>query len=127
MNILVSALLVFLDEEQAFWVLTVLCERLLPRYYTPTMIGAVVDSRVLESLVEKFMPLLAKQFKQLDLQLSIISLPWFLSLFINALPLNLAFRVVDNFFLEGPRFLFQLALAILKINGDGLSLCWRPG
>ena len=59
MNILVSALLVYLDEEQAFWVLTVLCDRLLPRYYTPTMLGAVVDSRVLESLVEKFMPPLA--------------------------------------------------------------------
>lgn len=82
-------------------------------------IGAVVDSRVLESLVEKFMPVLAAHFKQLDLQISIVCLPWFLSLFINALPLSFAYRVIDNFFLEGPRFLFQLALAVLKMTGNG--------
>ncbi|KAI9018301.1 hypothetical protein DFJ74DRAFT_608448 [Hyaloraphidium curvatum] len=124
MNILVSALLVYLEgelrlHEQAFWILTVLCDRLLPRYYTPTMIGAVVDSRVLESMVEKFMPLLDSHFKGLDLQLSIVALPWFLSLFINAFPLSLAYRSLFPHILEGPRFLFQLALAILKINGNG--------
>lgn len=36
------------------------------------------------------------------------------------MPLSLAFRVLDWFFYDGPKVLFQVALAILKINGDTL-------
>lgn len=33
MNILTAALLIFMSEEQAFWVLEVICDTLLPGYY----------------------------------------------------------------------------------------------
>lgn len=36
------------------------------------------------------------------------------------MPLNFAFRVLDVFFLEGPKVLFQVGLAILRINGEEL-------
>lgn len=84
------------------------------------MYGTLLDQRVFESLVEKTMPILWDHLVKNDVQLSVVSLPWFLSLYINSMPLIFAFRVLDVFFLEGPKVLFQVGLAILRINGEEL-------
>lgn len=84
------------------------------------MYGTLLDQRVFESLVEKTMPILWDHLVKSDVQLSVVSLPWFLSLYINSMPLVFAFRVLDVFFLEGPKVLFQVGLAILRINGEEL-------
>jgi hypothetical protein len=136
MNIVVAALLMYvrsilpqmhssndpsyLSEPQAFFLLSVLCDRLLPGYYSQTMYGTLLDQKVFESLVEKTMPILWDHLVKSDVQLSVVSLPWFLSLYINSMPLIFAFRVLDVFFLEGPKVLFQIGLAILRINGEEL-------
>ncbi|MCJ1388563.1 hypothetical protein MMC18_001410 [Xylographa bjoerkii] len=120
MNIVVAALLIYMSESQAFSLLSVLCDRLLPGYYSMTMYGTLLDQRVFESLVEKTMPILWEHLVKSDVQLSVVSLPWFLSLYINSMPLGFAFRVLDVFFLEGPKVLFQIGLAILRINGEEL-------
>ena len=120
MNIVVAALLIYMSESQAFFLLSSLCDRLLPGYYSTTMYGTLLDQRVFESLVEKTMPILWDHLVKSDVQLSVVSLPWFLSLYINSMPLVFAFRVLDVFFLEGPKVLFQVGLAILRINGEEL-------
>lgn len=84
------------------------------------MYGTLLDQRVFESLVEKTMPIIWDHLVKNDVQLSVVSLPWFLSLYINSMPLIFAFRVLDVFFLEGPKVLFQVGLAILRINGEEL-------
>ncbi|KAF3939596.1 hypothetical protein ABW19_dt0201987 [Dactylella cylindrospora] len=109
-----------MSETQAFFLLSTLCDRLVPGYYSQTMYGTLLDQRVFESLVEKTMPILWEHLVKSDVQLSVVSLPWFLSLFINSMPLVFAFRVLDVFFLEGPKVLFQVGLAILRINGEEL-------
>lgn len=110
----------YMSEVQAFFLLSTLCDRLLPGYYSQTMYGTLLDQRVFESLVEKTMPILWDHLVKSDVQLSVVSLPWFLSLYINSMPLVFAFRVLDVFFLEGPKVLFQVGLAILRINGEEL-------
>lgn len=109
-----------MSESQAFFLLSVLCDRILPGYYSTTMYGTLLDQKVFESLVEKTMPILWEHLVKSDVQLSVVSLPWFLSLYINSMPLVFAFRVLDVFFLEGPKVLFQVGLAILRINGEEL-------
>jgi hypothetical protein len=120
MNIVVAALLIYLSETQAFYLLSILCDRLLPGYYSQTMYGTLLDQRVFESLVERTLPILSEHLTKSDVQLSVVSLPWFLSLYINSMPLMFAFRVLDVFFLEGPKVLFQIGLAILRVNGEEL-------
>ena len=116
-----------MTEEQAFWQLSVLCDTLLPGYYSTTMYGTLLDQRVFESLVEKTMPILHEHFLKTDIQLSVVSLPWFLSLFINSMPLDKAMRVLDVFFSEGIRVLFQVALGVLRVNGEELLDCQDDG
>jgi hypothetical protein len=85
-----------MSEEQTFWLLEVLCDRLLPGYYryvlptdmlllllntlSPTMHGTLLDQRVFESLVTRCLPMISDHFQAVDVQLSVASLPWFLSL-----------------------------------------------
>jgi hypothetical protein len=120
MNIVVAALLIYMSEAQAFFLLSALCDRLVPGYYSTTMYGTLLDQKVFEGLVEKTMPVLWEHLVKSDVQLSVVSLPWFLSLYVNSMPLVFAFRVLDVFFVEGPKVLFQVGLAILRINGEEL-------
>lgn len=77
---LIQILYSYMSEEQAFWLLEVLCDRLVPGYYSPSMYGTLLDQRVFESLVQRCLPIIHDHFQAVDVQLSVASLPWFLSL-----------------------------------------------
>lgn len=109
-----------MSEEQTFWFLDKICTRILPGYYSASMYGTLLDQKVFEHLVQRTMPSLHEHFTASDIQLSVSSLPWFLSLYINSMPLVFAFRIIDCFVAFGPRVLFQVGLAALKVNSDKL-------
>eukprot|EP00835_Amoeboradix_gromovi_P002040 NODE_107_length_19843_cov_0.502077.p2 type:complete len:670 gc:universal NODE_107_length_19843_cov_0.502077:5927-3918(-) len=118
MNLVTSVLLIYLNEEQAFWVLTIICERMLPQYYSTNMYGGMLDLKVLEYLIDQHLPIIARHLNGIEISVSMQCLPWFLSLYISIVPLKYAIRILDCLFVEGPKVLFQIALAIFKINAD---------
>ncbi|CAG8672834.1 4282_t:CDS:10 [Cetraspora pellucida] len=71
MNIVVSALLIYMSEEQAFWILSVLCDRMLPGYYSTSMYGAILDQMIFEHYVQMKMPSLYSHFQRVDVQLTV--------------------------------------------------------
>jgi TBC1 domain family member 8/9 len=48
----------------------------------PSMHGTLLDQRVFESLVQRCIPIIHDHFAVVDVQLSVASLPWFLSLYV---------------------------------------------
>ncbi|CDH56455.1 gtpase activating [Lichtheimia corymbifera JMRC:FSU:9682] len=109
MNLVVSVFLIYMSEEQAFFMLTKLCEDMLPGYYGPSMYGALLDEHIFEEMLRDAIPDLHQHVSKTGIQLSISCMPWFLTLFVSSsMPLLFAFRVMDCFFMNGPRVLFQI-------------------
>ncbi|XP_059137280.1 TBC1 domain family member 8 isoform X1 [Peromyscus eremicus] len=119
MNILTSVLLLYAKEEEAFWLLVAVCERMLPDYFNHRVIGAQVDQSVFEELIREHLPELAEHMNDLS-ALASISLSWFLTLFLSIMPLESAVNVVDCFFYDGIKAIFQLGLAVLEANAEEL-------
>lgn len=97
-------------------------ERMLPDHYTKTLVGSVVDQSVFRQLVSLHLPNLSAHLSKLQLDLSTFSVPWFLCLYLNSVSLHVALNFLDNFFLEGPKFLFWIAVGVLKVNEPSLIL-----
>lgn len=149
MNILTSVLLLYAKEEEAFWLLVAVCERMLPDYFNRRIIGekrresvvsltvsvlahfkpllrfslgALVDQAVFEDLIREHLPQLVEHMTDLSF-FSSVSLSWFLTLFISVLPIESAVNVVDCFFYDGIKAILQLGLAVLDYNMDALISC----
>uniref|UniRef100_A0A6Q2XPE8 TBC1 domain family member 8B n=1 Tax=Esox lucius TaxID=8010 RepID=A0A6Q2XPE8_ESOLU len=119
MNILTSVLLLYAKEEEAFWLLVAICERMLPDYFNRRIIGALVDQAVFEELIRMHLTQLTEHMTDLSF-FSSVSLSWFLTLFISVLPIESAVNVVDCFFYDGIKAILQLGLAVLDYNMEGL-------
>ncbi|XP_019719908.1 TBC1 domain family member 8B isoform X1 [Hippocampus comes] len=122
MNILTSVLLLYAKEEEAFWLLVAVCERMLPDYFNRRIIGALVDQAVFEDLIRENLPQLVENMMDLSF-FSSVSLSWFLTLFISVLPIESAVNVVDCFFYDGIKAILQLGLAVLDYNMEALISC----
>ncbi|XP_008850464.1 TBC1 domain family member 9B isoform X2 [Nannospalax galili] len=126
MNIVTSVLLLYGSEEEAFWLLVALCERMLPDYYNTRVVGALVDQGIFEELTRDILPQLSEKMQDLGV-ISSISLSWFLTLFLSVMPFESAVVIVDCFFYEGIRVVLQVALAVLDANMEQLLDCSDEG
>ena len=128
LNRLGAIILLYLDEETAFWGVVAMIEYLMPMdYFSRTLIGAQVDQRVLRELLELKCPRLSTHLQSINLDLSLISFNWFLTIFVDFFPIELMLRVWDTFFSEGSKVLFRYALAIFKLFEEDLMKFDNPG
>ncbi|XP_036064884.1 small G protein signaling modulator 3 isoform X1 [Onychomys torridus] len=116
-----ACLLLFLEEEDAFWMMCAIIEDLLPAsYFSTTLLGVQTDQRVLRHLIVQYLPRLDKLLQEHDIELSLITLHWFLTAFASVVHIRLLLRIWDLFFYEGSLVLFQTTLGMLRLKEEEL-------
>lgn len=120
-GMVVSCLLLFMEEEDALWMMCTLIEDLLPpSYFSSTLLGVQTDQRVLRQLIVQYLPRLDTLLQEHDIELSLITLHWFLTSFASVVDIRILLRIWDLLFYEGSVVLFQVTLGMLKIKEEEL-------
>ncbi|CEP14389.1 hypothetical protein [Parasitella parasitica] len=129
LNFLAGFLLLILSEEEAFWMLVTIVHDIFPQnVFDTTMEGANIEQTVLMMMLYEKMPCVwtkmaskkcfweCEQKEELP-PITLLTSHWFLTLFINILPVETVLRIWDCFFVgEGCKVLYQVALTIFKLN-----------
>ncbi|XP_028346465.1 small G protein signaling modulator 3 isoform X3 [Physeter macrocephalus] len=116
-----ACLLLFLEEEDAFWMMCAIIEDLLPAsYFSTTLLGVQTDQRLLRHLIVQYLPRLDRLLQEHDIELSLITLHWFLTAFASVVHIRLLLRLWDLFFYEGSLVLFQTTLGMLRLKEEEL-------
>jgi hypothetical protein len=92
MNLVASTLLLtHANQEEAFWVLCAMIERVLPEdFFSPTLLVSRACPMVLLDYVQDYMPKLFAHLGQLGVDLPAICFSWFLSLMTDCLPVEVS-------------------------------------
>ncbi|XP_071129041.1 small G protein signaling modulator 3 homolog isoform X2 [Mytilus edulis] len=121
-GVIAASLLLFMEEEDAFWMMCSIIEDLLPAsYYSHTLIGIQADQKVLRQILINYLPDLDLVLKEHDIELSLISLHWFLTLFASVVHMKVLLRIWDMFFNEGSTIVFQMTMGMLKMKETELK------
>lgn len=127
MNLVVANLLLITPcAEDAFWILVSIVENILPpNYFDHSLLASRADQQVLRQYVSEVLPKLSAHFEELGITLETMTFQWFLSVFTDCLSAEALFRVWDVLLCthDGGVFLFQVALALLKLNERQLLVC----
>ena len=97
-----ATLLLFCDEEDVFWMMISIIEDVLPSaYYSSSLWGAQTDQQVLTSLLATHLPSIYTNLTNHSIDLSLITMSWFLTLFSSTLHIKILLRIWDILFFEG--------------------------
>lgn len=114
-------------REDAFWLLVQLVEDVYPPdSFSPTMLDAFVDQRVVERLLRARNPPLMAHLEALHVPVASAALEWLLCGFATSLPMETALRVWDAALVEGRHVMFRAAAALLDAAAPRLLACTDP-
>ncbi|KAL5974435.1 hypothetical protein ACLOJK_031100 [Asimina triloba] len=116
MGFLAGLLLLYMSEEDAFWLLVALLKGAI---HEP-MEGLYQYLSMFEQLVKEHLPKLGDHFTEETINPSMYASQWFITVFSYSFPFPLALRIWDVFLYEGVIIVFQVGLALLTYCQDDL-------
>lgn len=117
-------LIVFEDEERAFWAMACAVEALdVEGYYTEGMTLLRADLQVLAGVLQAKCPKVAHALSARGVDLLSVCSEWYLTWFAKSLPASTILRVWDTLFYEGFKVLFRVAVGVFKVVEPEILRC----
>jgi hypothetical protein len=107
-------------EEECFWILVYIIEELMPRDYYTNMLALRADIQLIYKLLAVKEPLLLEHLNSLSIDLSLITVESFLTIYTNTLHAALTDVVMDHFLSQGPIVLLKSIVLIVGYLKDDL-------
>eukprot|EP00698_Gefionella_okellyi_P003241 TRINITY_DN13027_c0_g1_i1.p1 TRINITY_DN13027_c0_g1~~TRINITY_DN13027_c0_g1_i1.p1 ORF type:complete len:429 (-),score=90.85 TRINITY_DN13027_c0_g1_i1:458-1744(-) len=114
LNFIAGLLLLFVQEEECFWLLDYVVNKVAIEYYSDNMLGVEADLRLLRSMLEKNAPAVDTHMKHLECDMSLNCFKWLPCLGVGSFPTELILRVFDLMFSEGIGAVLRVIIALYK-------------
>ncbi|MFT7806568.1 TBC1 domain family member 1-like isoform X1 [Arapaima gigas] len=114
LSFVAGVLLLHMDEEEAFEMLTFLMYDMgFRKQYRPDMIVLQIQMYQLSRLLHDYHRDLYSHLEKHEIGPSLYATPWFLTAFASQFPMGFVARVFDMLFLQGSEAIFKVALSLL--------------
>ncbi|CCH45069.1 TBC domain-containing protein C4G8.04 [Wickerhamomyces ciferrii] len=109
-----NILLVFSNEEDAFWAFVGLVDNILPSDFF-NLVNVKNDLALFRNIFVENLPRLSDHLTNIDVEIEPICFNWFISLFSDSLPIHIVFRIWDVMMLNGYTEMFKISVALFKV------------
>jgi len=119
MSGIAALLLMYMNEEDAFWALSALLTDKIHHmhgFFVPGFPKLTRFQNHHDKILSKTMPKLQKHLEKEGCFTSLYTLKWFMQCFLDRLPFSLVLRLYDIFMIEGDRVLLAMAFGIMKLH-----------
>uniref|UniRef100_T1JCJ1 USP6 N-terminal-like protein n=1 Tax=Strigamia maritima TaxID=126957 RepID=T1JCJ1_STRMM len=119
MSQIAALLLMYLNEEDAFWAMSLLMsnqKHAMHGFFIPGFPKLLRFQDHHDKILTKFLPKLKKHLDKYEVSASLYTLKWFFQCFLDRVPFTLTLRLWDVYVLDGERVLTAMSYNLLKMH-----------
>ncbi|XP_025097014.1 USP6 N-terminal-like protein [Pomacea canaliculata] len=119
MSEIAALLLMYLNEEDAFWGMSQLFvseKHTMHGFFIPGFPKLLRFQEHHDNVLKKFVPKIRRHLEKNEIFPSYYSIKWFLQCFLDRTPFHLTLRLWDIYVLEGDRLLVAMAYCVMKVH-----------
>ncbi|XP_058479845.1 USP6 N-terminal-like protein isoform X1 [Solea solea] len=119
MSQITALLLIYMNEEDAFWALVKLLsghKHAMHGFFVPGFPKLIRFQDHHDRILKKMMPKLKQHLDKQEVFTSLYTMKWFFQCFLDRTPFTLTLRIWDIYILEGERILSAMSYTVLKLH-----------
>ncbi|XP_064198643.1 USP6 N-terminal-like protein isoform X2 [Anguilla rostrata] len=119
MSQITALLLIYMNEEDAFWALVKLLsgqKHSMHGFFVPGFPKLMRFQEHHDRILKKMMPKLKQHLDSQEVFTSLYTMKWFFQCFLDRTPFTLTLRIWDIYILEGERVLTAMSYTVLKLH-----------
>ncbi|XP_076849855.1 USP6 N-terminal-like protein isoform X2 [Brachyhypopomus gauderio] len=119
MSQITALLLIYMNEEDAFWALVKLLsghKHAMHGFFVPGFPKLMRFQEHHDRILKKMLPKLKQHLDNQEVYTSLYTMKWFFQCFLDRTPFTLTLRIWDIYILEGERILSAMSYTILKLH-----------